>query len=220
MSSSKIVRLPIQGHWKKSPPNSHALSLIRQVRYELKFDEDENDGMLDVFEVNTLKPKDKQRSHWRRFPASYLTFLKRIIYQIDLYIDSHDKIIESCPKSSYSANAIRKLKHYIQYLDNVIMQIWEDARSAAIKNELGPDWRCSSLDEWLRVEYHVKRHDISDVEKYTVESRDWLTSDPFELGKFTYISAWCVTKNPIQLLHRRLDRIRCFRPSMASWWCL
>jgi hypothetical protein len=143
--------------------------------------------MLDVFEVNVLQPTHNQRSHWRRFPASYLPFVKRIIYQTDLYIDSLDSILENNPKSSYSIEAIRKLKFYIQYTDNVIMQIWEDTRIAAIDNELGPDWRCASLDEWLRVEYHVKRHDIEDVEVYIRKSRDWLTSDPFELGKFIYI---------------------------------
>jgi len=185
--SSITVHIPIQRHWKKSPPNTHALSLIRQVHYELEFDENENDGMLDIFEVNILKPIHEQRSHWRRFPASYLPFVKCIIYWTDLYIDSLNSIIENCPKSSYSMEAIWKLKYYIQYTDNVIMQIWEDTRIAAMDNELGPDWCCASLDQWLRIEYYVKRHDISDVETYMSESQDWLMSDPFELGKFIYI---------------------------------
>lgn len=185
--SSITVRVPIQRHWKKSPPNAHALSLIRQVRYNVEFDEDENDGMLDIFEVNVLKPIHEQRSHWRRFPASYLPFIKRIIYRTDLYIDSLDSIVDNRPKSSYSMEAVRKLKYYIQYTDNVIMQIWEDTRLAAMDNELGPDWRCPSLDQWLRIEFYVKRHDISDVETYMSESQDWLMSDPFELGKFIYI---------------------------------
>ena len=54
------VRIPIQRHWKKSPPNAHALRLIRQVRYKLEFDENENDGMLYIFEVNVLKPIHEQ----------------------------------------------------------------------------------------------------------------------------------------------------------------
>src|ERR1700676_354862 len=81
MASSNVLRFSIHRHWKKSPPNTHALSLIRQVRYELEFDEDQNDGMLDVFEINILKPKNEQKKLWRRFPASYLPFLKRILYQ-------------------------------------------------------------------------------------------------------------------------------------------
>ena len=53
--SSITIRIPIQCHWKKSPPNAHVLSLIHQVHYELEFDENKNDGMLDIFEVNILK---------------------------------------------------------------------------------------------------------------------------------------------------------------------
>ena len=98
--------------------------------------------MLDVFEVNVLNPIHEQRSHWQRFPTLYLPFVKHIIYQTDLYIDSLDSIIENCPKSSYSMEAIRKLKYYIQYTDNVIMQICEDTQIAAMDNELGPDWCC------------------------------------------------------------------------------
>ena len=58
-------------------------------------------------------------------------------------------------------------------MDNVIMEIWEDTRVVAVDDDLGADWRCTSLDEWLRVEYHIRRHDIPDVERYVaVESRD------------------------------------------------
>ena len=182
MASSNVIRFPIHRHWKKSPPNTHTLSLIRQVRYELEFDEDQNDGMLDVFEVNILKPKDEQKKLWRRFPASYLPFLKCFLYQFELYIDSLGSIMEGRPKSSDNAEAIRKLKHYIQYMDNVIMQIWEDTRIAAVEDELGPDWRFPPLDEWLCVEYHIKRHDMSDVEKYIAQTRDWMSNDPFEMS--------------------------------------
>src|SRR5882762_1173922 len=183
MASSNVLHFSIHRHWKKSPPNTHTLSLIRQVRYEYK---DQNDGMLDVFEVNTLKPKDEQKRHWRRFLALYLPFLKCILYQFELYIDSLGSIMEGHPKLSYNAEAIRKLKHYIQYMDNVIMQIWEDTRIAAVKDELGPDWRCPPLDEWLCVEYHIKRHDMPDVEKYNAQTRDWMRSDPFEMGKLIH----------------------------------
>jgi hypothetical protein len=186
--SSTTFHSTVERHWKKSPPNAHALGLIRQVRYELELDETDNEGMLDVFEVNILKPTNEQRSHWRRFPAAYLPFLKRIIYRTDLYIDALDSILENSPKSSQNIEAIRKLKFYIQYTDNVIMQIWEDTRIAAVNNQLGPDWRCPSLDDWLRIEYNVTRHDPINLGIYIREkTREWMTSDPFELGKFWYV---------------------------------
>jgi len=57
----------------------------------------------------------------------------------------------------------------------------------AMDNELGPNWHCTSLDEWHCIEYHVKWHNIADVEIFIRESRDWLMNNPFELGKFLYI---------------------------------
>ena len=154
----------------------------------MEFDKEKNDGMLDVFEVNTLKPKEDQKKHWQRFPASYLEFLQCFNYQFKLYIESLDLLIKTRSKSSYLSEAIRKLKHYVQYMDNVIMEIWEDTRVAAVDDDLGADWRCTSLDEWLRMEYHIRRHDILDVERYvTAESRDWMSADPFELGKLIKI---------------------------------
>jgi hypothetical protein len=48
-----------------------------------------------------------------------------------------------------------------------------------------PDWRCPSLDDWLHIEYNVTRHDPINIEIYIREkTREWMTSDPFELGKF------------------------------------
>ena len=72
-------------------------------------------------------------------------------------------------------------------MDNVIMEIWEDTHIAAVEDELGPDWHCSSLDEWLHVEYHIRRHDIPDVEKYIAETRDWMSTNPFKMGKLIRI---------------------------------
>jgi hypothetical protein len=112
MSSRNVSCLSIHRHWKKSAPNSYTLGLIRQVRYEVEYDENQNDGMLDVLEVNILKPKDKQRRHWRRFPASYLQFLKRFIYQSQLYIDSLDSMTTNARKLPGTAESVQKLKHH------------------------------------------------------------------------------------------------------------
>ena len=80
-------------------------------------------------------------------------------------------------------------------MDNVIMEIWENTRIVAIEDILGADWCCTSLDEWLRVEYHIRRHDIPDVERYVaVESRDWMSADPFELGKLIKIPNTLIKK--------------------------
>jgi len=151
----------------------------------------------------------------------YLQFLKHFIYQSQLYIDFLDSITTNArkwpgtteadhklkhhPKSNPKVEAMRTLKHYTHYMDNVIMQIWEDTQTAAVKDKLGPDWHCSALDEWLLVEYHVKRHDTPDVEKYYAQTSlmDWMSSNPFELGNLIHI----LDHLPRQLMHCRLDRI-------------
>jgi hypothetical protein len=170
-------------HWKKAPPNTHAMGLIRQVLYDLDLDEDDNDGMLDIYEVNTLKPKDEARTHWRRFPAAYLPFLKRFFYRFELYLDIHDIVHGSHNDPPFDKDSVRCLKQYIRYMDNVMMEAWEQCRVAAIAQELSPDWRCPALDRWLSLEFHVKRHDVRDVQLYKVKnSGSGLNEDPFELG--------------------------------------
>src|SRR5258708_7816177 len=102
-------------HWKKAPPNTHAMGLIRQVLYDLDLDEDDNDGMLDIYEVNTLKPKDEAWTHWRRFPAAYLPFLKRFFYRFELYLDIHDIVHGSHNDPPFDKDSVRCLKQYIRY---------------------------------------------------------------------------------------------------------
>jgi hypothetical protein len=189
------------------------MDLIRQVNYDLEFDEDDNDGMLDVFEVNTLKPKYESRSHWRRFPAAYLTFLKRFLYRFELYLDVHDVIHADRGGYSTSKDSIRRLKQYIQYMDGVIMEAWDQCRDAAVEDELGPDWRCPALDRWLCLEFHIGRHGIEDVEAYIKNSGAGLDEDPFEFGR---IDIHPHVSSAYMYIWHRLDQIRGVRPRLAS----
>lgn len=161
------------------PPTTHAMNLICQVHYNLEFDEEDNDGMLDVYEVNTFKPKHQRWSHWRRFPAVYLTFLKCLLFRFELYLDTYEVVDGS---HEFSKDSVRTLKQYIHYMDGVIMESWEQCCAAAVTDKLGPDWRCPALDRWLCVEFHVKRPSSEDVELHTGTSRENLNEDPFELG--------------------------------------
>jgi hypothetical protein len=138
--------------------------------------------MIDVYEVNILKLKHESRSHWRRFPAAYFAFIKCLLYRFELYLDVHDVIHDNRGDYSYSKDSIRKLKQYIQYMDGVIMEIWEQCHAAVVDDELGSDWRCPALDKWLCLEFHVKRHGIEDVETYIEESGVGLNEDSFEFG--------------------------------------
>jgi len=170
-------------HWKKSPPSNYTMDLIRQVHYDLDFDEDENDGMFDIYEINILQLKHKSRSHWRRFPAAYFTFLKRLLYRFELYLRVHDVIHGGRGDYSFSKDSIRKLRQYIQYMDGVIMEAWEQCRLAAVAEALGAGWRCPALDRWLLLEFYVNRHGIEDLERYIENSGVGLNDNPFTLGR-------------------------------------
>jgi hypothetical protein len=146
------------------------MGLIRQVVYDLDFNEDADDGMLDIYEVNILKPKDEFRTHWRRFPAAYLPFLNCFLYRFELYLDVHDVVHGSRSNHSFSKDSVRCLKQYILYMNGVMMEAWDQCRAAAVAQELGADWRCPALDRWLNLEFHVKRHDVKDVQLYIVQN--------------------------------------------------
>jgi hypothetical protein len=176
-------RNSLHRHWKNTPPNSYVMGLIRQVVYDLVFNEDADDGMLDIYEVNILKPKDEFRTHWRRFPAAYFPFLNRFLYRFELYLDVHDVVHGSRGNHSFSKASVRCLKQYILYMNGVMMEAWDQCRAAGVAQELGADWRCPALDRWLNLEFHVKRHDVKDVQLYIVQnSGSGLDEDPFELG--------------------------------------
>jgi hypothetical protein len=85
--------MPMQPHWNYPPADGQEMDLIRQVNYELEFDLDNNNGMLDVYDVSMLRPEDERRSLWMMFPAAYRTFLKHFLYRFKLYIDVHDIIV-------------------------------------------------------------------------------------------------------------------------------
>lgn len=164
------------------------MNLIRQVNYDLEFDEEDNDGMLDVYEINILKPKNEARNHWRRFPAAYFAFLKRFLYRFELYVDIHDINNEERGRHSFTKNSLRELKLYIQYMDSVLVDAWEQCRVAAVNDELGPDWRCPALDKWLCLEFHIKRHNIEDVERRITSAASQLEEDSFEFGEYNACS--------------------------------
>jgi hypothetical protein len=97
---------PMHPHWNYPPADRHDMDLIRQVNYELEFDLDNNNGMLDVYDVSMLRPEDEQRSLWMMFPGAYRTFLKCFLYRFELYIDVHDIIVIDPRNYSFDRESI------------------------------------------------------------------------------------------------------------------
>jgi hypothetical protein len=124
--------------------------------------------MINVYKINILKPKYKSQSHWKKFPVAYFAFIKRLLYLFKLYIDIHNVIHDNHRDYSCSKDSIRKLKQYIQYMDGVIMEAWEQCCAAAVADELGPDWRCPALNKWLCLELHG-----TDRTEYETSVPDW-----------------------------------------------
>jgi len=124
------------------------------------------------------------------FPAAYFTFLSCLLYRFELYLEVYDVIHANREdySSTSSKDSIWMLKLYIQYMNGVIMEAWEQCCKAAVADELGPDWRCPALDRWLRLEFYIKRHSIEDVETYLRNSGEGLNEDPFEFGRLNVYS--------------------------------
>jgi len=146
--------------------------------------EDDNDGMLDIYEGEHTQTKGRGTDPLEEVSSGLSPISKAFSSIVSkLYLDIHDIVHGSHNDPPFDKDSVRCLKQYIRYMDNVMMEAWEQCRVAAIAQELSPDWRCPALDRWLSLEFHVKRHDVRDVQLYKVKnSGSGLNEDPFELG--------------------------------------
>jgi hypothetical protein len=59
-------------------------------------------------------------------------------------------------KAKGDQDLILSLKQHLVHLDATLDQIWEEACEAAEKDEMNGNWRCSTLDQWLSMEFHIQ----------------------------------------------------------------
>jgi hypothetical protein len=139
-------------------------------------------GLIDVWSENIL---GKTAAHWRWFPAVYTDHLQRIFYRLGLYFEVLDSLVSH--RASATSVAIRELKIYINYIDKVLDDVWEETRLADDSNLLTATWRSPAFDKWLVKEYVVGRHDGNSLGDASAEwdasqSGPFLGENPMELG--------------------------------------
>jgi hypothetical protein len=211
--SLRVVHL----HWSKNAPGSIQLNKIRQIVYRIETDGPaKRKGLIDVWADNVFA---KSTGHWRWFPAVYSDHLLRIFYRLGLYFEILDFL--ALNRSASKSAAITELKIYINYIDKVLDDIWEETRIADQDNTLTATWRCPTLERWLLKEHTIGRHDEKSIRDASIEWNvdelgPFMTGNPMELGKHLLhpsVFASLLTKMNTQ----RLDRVRCQDPRLAPW---
>jgi hypothetical protein len=163
--------------WPTKAPNTAALARIRQIRYFINVNTSQRKGFVDVWSINIFS-KDDKGDHWRWLPAVYTDHLKRIIYRFNVYFSVLD-----CVEWGKRPQELNELKIHISYLDKVLDEIWDEVRIAGNADELTPTWRSAIFDEWLQMEFLVRRHDPDSLKAYKKAGKT-LQDDPMELGKY------------------------------------
>jgi hypothetical protein len=140
-------------------------------------EETKKKGMIDIWEQNIYDADSA--AHWRWFPAGYTKHLKLLLYRFNLYGSVYTLVREK--KVITDRKVFADLRSYIGYMDKVLTAMWEETRVGGNSDDLGPDWRCITLEDWLRREHAIRRHSIKDIEKHVEHFVDPMNDDPLEL---------------------------------------
>jgi hypothetical protein len=170
------VQFPENKNFSKSK-----IQQILQIEFSIQPQKSLNSGLADVWSFNNLvKPSVDNPYHWRSIPETYTAYLRRAFFRLEVL--KHTVL---------NAKGDIRLKHHVQrhlvHLDMTLDQVWEEARVAILNNQMTKDWRSSTMDQWLLVEYYVQRHNSFDVENFQEEepdNLDKLKADPFQLGQY------------------------------------
>jgi len=141
--------------------------------------------LSDMIQISCFNNYAKKGSNnpypWRTMPASYAVYLKRALFRLEL-------LKLAVLKAKGDQNLILSLKQHLVHLDATLDLVWEEAREAAEKDEMNGNWRCSTLDRWLSMEFHIQRHNDFDVQVFKDEhplNEAKLNMDPFGLGELS-----------------------------------
>jgi hypothetical protein len=166
-------------------PSTIRLQRIKQIVYETKQTTDDiRTNLVSVFSLNLNIPRSIDNPYlWRRFPYAYHKHLNRIFFRLDIFLlgIEYDKAEKS---------RMALLQRHLVYHDSILDAIFEEARVAGDSDLITQDWRSTTLNSWLLIEYHVQRHSPEDVQRFMTESEGnctLLEQDPLVLGVHTTI---------------------------------
>jgi hypothetical protein len=173
---SAVVPFPAN----KKPSKKKILEIV-QIEFTIQPYKVPGSGLVKIWSHNNLIKNSADSSYpWRTMPATYAPYLTRAIFQLELLKHA---VINGKGEQDF----VISLKQHLVHLDATLDQIWEEARQAALKDEMKGDWRSPTLDRWLAIEYHIQRHnpfDITNFEEEDPEHPGKLTTDPFDLGEY------------------------------------
>jgi hypothetical protein len=199
-------------YWPDAPPKKlQELHRIFQIQYMVPPKipaPNKESGTVPVFSRNlyVLKthPHDAtaRGELWREMPERYEEPLRRLIYQMDMYIYATAAIAYN-KAPHYSPDYVKKdkegtdlLRDYLKYTDTVMDEIWAEVLVAKRANEVTRDWRSKIFDDWLLKEFYVGKHSPSALIQHGAVSTETM---PEDLGEYIYTLAdkWIMTSGII-----------------------
>jgi hypothetical protein len=140
-------------------------------------------------------------------PERYEEPLRRIIYQMDMYIYTTAAIAYN-KAPHYSPDYVKNdkegtelLRDYLKYTDTVMDAIWEEVLVAKQANEVTRDWRSKIFDDWLLKEFYVGKHSPAALIQHGAVNTE---IKPEDLGEYICISGQINS----HVWHHRLGNIR------------
>jgi hypothetical protein len=144
-------------------PNKSKFHAINQIDFMLS---GVTNGLMNVLSYNNYLP-NSQPYLWRIVPGHYKANLLRALFRLEM--------LKVAAKDTRAEGGnpwhIEHAQLNLLYMDTVLDLLWEDALVATSKNKMSKAWRSAAFDQWIFIEYYVRRHSPMYVDP-------WLKKDP------------------------------------------
>jgi hypothetical protein len=153
MASTSSILFP------KAKPGRILLDKILQLDYLLR--KSKKDRFIDVWAFINLRPKDKENPYfWCTIPIVYTRGVGVAIFRYQvLKIAVSDTILRGG-----NQDHILYAQIHLKYMDVVLSRFFKAAQTAG--DDMAVTWRNGPFDEWIRTEFHVRKHTPEDVETW------------------------------------------------------
>jgi hypothetical protein len=140
----------------KSKPSKTLLRDILQLDYLLY--ESKKDKFTDVWAFINLLPVDKTNPYpWCKIPTVYAKGVGIAIFRYEML-----KIVASDTVSrGGNLRHITCAQLHLGYMDKVLSRFFKAAKAKG--DNIDVTWRDNSFDEWIRTEFHVRKHTPDDI---------------------------------------------------------
>jgi len=197
----------LDSFWPKSVPVSSKIANIEQIVYSLYHSETSDAGLIQIW-ANNILDDSTTAYFWRKLPRVYIDPIHRITFKLESLLS----VLHPGNHKGPSPMEAAVIKKNIVYIDRVLDAIWEEAFDATENGDMKGSWRSVTFDEWLDIEWHVKRHNPEAVRLFLSDGGDKdFGGDPFTLGTCYFTIRYC-----IDILYYRLELFCQFRGSLVN----